>query len=379
MVEQAVAVRNTDYIDVVEEFCYDSRNAQYNHDYHLWRKNTKSRFLYRCSQNKKEHSYMEGTGFASTDVAIIERNTLQRVSELLGLALLCFLICFLLCGSFLIWALQQLGMDIHLDFLTLTMGGSQWLVVGVRTLVVLVQYGSALLLLNHFFRLPTRVRVPFSLRAFPETVAAIGGAMLCAAVYCIPDYALNSGAEAAQQLFSYKDTLAVTTYGLFDAVVVSILSELLLRGTLLPVLRQFGDRFAVLTVAGVAFLLPNALPARLGECCVGMVSGYLLVKGGSFHNCVILRAVYAALIYARLSLVYQDDASLSIGGYLLILLAGFGLSSLLYWLERKNHLRFTNRDTYLPSGKKLLIFFETMTMLPWLAISLIFALIQLVC
>ncbi len=364
-------------IDVAEDFIYNSRNPGYNGQYRSWRKTTDSPYLFRFAQDPREHAYMDGTGFASTTASATEQRTLRQVSEVIGFALLLLMLVQLGGGSLIVWGLQMLGLDIRLDFLTLSMKGSQWLVIAVRVLVMLLQYGGALLIANRFFRIPTKIRIPFTYRAFPEGIGAVGCAMLCAAVFCVLDHLGGHGAESAQQLFSYKNATALMAYGIFDMLIVSLLHELLMRGTLLPMLRQFGDGFAICSVAAMGFLFPNTTSWRVGMFLIGLASGYFLLKGGSFLNCALMHTIYHALIYARLILVYHDGAVATPLQYILILSAMGVLAVASYCLTRYGRLRLDNRKTHLPLSKKIMTLCESFTMLPWLAFSLLLAVAQL--
>ncbi len=361
------------HIDVVSDFLYNSENEQYNRDYKIWRKNAKTACAYRYTDNRKEKVFSEGKTPARLSAAHAERKTLGYVAEVIGAALLVLLVCDLGGGSLLVWLFQHLGFDIQLDFLTLSMRGNQWMVAAVRTLIVLLKYGIPVCILMHFFRLPTRIATPFHFGAVPETVAAAGGAMLCAAVYALA--ANSEGVETAQRILSYKDSAAITAYGIFDTLIASFLAELLLRGTILPVLRQFGDPFAIFVSACAAFLFPNVMPARIGELLIGLASGYLLIRGGSFANCVLLRAIYAALTYARLMLIYAMH-SVTVTQYILILLTVGAAALLFFAVIRRERLRLGNLHSALPLKSKCMAMGQTVTTLPWLAASALVLLLQ---
>lgn len=365
-------------IDVVAEFAYDSRNPQYNADYRHWRKNTDAPYIYRYCGNPQERVYVEGNAITRRTPAAAERKALAYASEKLGLALLIYLVCELLGGSALIWLLRQFGVQIRLDFFTVRMGGSQWGVTCVRALAAILKFGAAYAILQHCFHLPFRLRCPIRFGGLPEYILGIGLGMGCAAIYCILDAFTQQGLETAQALFTYKDTLAVLTYGVFDALVISLMSELLLRGMLLPILRQFGDLFAVVTVAGISFLFPNNLPDRCGEFCVGLAAGYLMLKSGSIEKCVLMRVVYSMLCTSRLVLLYSDTPRMSLQRMMILLLLSLIIGSGFYLLTRPNQRLLANRDSHLSAGRKLLVLAETVTLLPWLCLSALLLLIQVV-
>lgn len=368
---------NPHRIDVAEDFIYNSRNPKYNTASRTWRKQTDSPYLYRLVVDSRERAYTDGTGFATLEPAVHERKVLHRISEVIGFALLFFLLIQLGAGSLIVSVLHRLGMDIRLDFLTFSMSGSQWLVIAVRILVMLLQYGGALLIANRYFRVPMGVQMPVTVKAFPEAIGSVGWAMCSAAVFCILDRIGGNGAESAQQLFSYKNSSALVVYGLFEILILPFLHELLMRGTLLPVLRQFGDGFAVCAVAGMAVLFPNTVPARVGMCLIGLGAGYFLLMGGSFLNCALMHIIYHALIYARLVLAYHDGAVATPVQYALILGIVGAVAIITYCMTRQGHLRLENTATLLPNSKKITALGESVTMLPWIAFSLLSAVVQL--
>ncbi len=368
---------NAHRIDVAEDFIYNSRNPKYNAASRTWRKQTDSPFLYRLVVDSRECTYTDGTGFSNVKPAIHERKVLHRISEVIGFALLFFLLVQLGAGSLIVSLLHRLGMDIRLDFLTFSMSGSQWLVIAVRIFVMLLQYGGALLIANRYFCVPMRVQMPMAMNAFPEAIGAMGWAMFSAAVVCILDHIDGSDAEAAQQLFSYKNSTALGVYGLFEILILPFLHELLMRGTLLPVLRQFGDGFAVCAVAGMALLFPNTAPARVGMCLIGLGAGYFLLKSGSLFNCVLMHIIYHALMDARLVLAYHDGA-VTTPLYYSLYLGIMGVAAIItYSIARRGQLRLENRTTLLPNDKKILALGESVTMLPWIAFSILTAVVQL--
>lgn len=366
------------YIDVIADFNYDSRNSQYNTDNRHWRKNTKAPYIYRYEGNPQERVYVDGHGISKRTVQAAERKSLTYVSEILGLALLAYLICELLAGSVLVWILQHLGVNVRQDFLSIAMSGSQWGVTLIRSIAALIKYIVVFTLLLRGFKMPTRLRIPLCAGGLPEYIAAIGAGMGIAALYTIIDAGAGNGESLAGQLFDYKDAAAVIAYAIFDVLLLSLLSELLLRGILLPVLRQFGDRFAVLTLAFTAFLFPNNLAERVGEFCIGLAAGYLLIKSGSIEKCVIVRITYSALCYSRLVLIYSDEPRFTIDRFLLILIPSALCCVFFYFLIRSKHRKLSNRTSHLETNKKILVFAETVTMVSWLCISALLMLVQLI-
>ena len=363
-------------IDVIENFDYDSVNRQYGTDYLQWRRHTKGPFIYRYIDNSRENVYTVNSSHLrrSKSAASAERAALAKCSELIGIALLLFLVIELVGGTLLIALLHLFQIDIRMDFLTLKMNGSQWAVVGVRALLLMLKYLLPAAILIRCCRIPQNVYAPAAPNALPELIAAAGAGFLTAGIYSLT--AQRQGVETAQLLFTYKDTGAIYVFGLFDAIVGSVLAEVFYRGTILPLLRQFGEPFAVTVTALIAFLCPNALPDRVSELLIGLAAGYLMIRSGSVFKCVVLRTVYTALSYARLVVLYSDR-SLRLWEYAPLLLSVGALAVTFYISIRRSQLRLRNRQTALSEPDKFASFAQSITLLPWAAAAILLTLLQL--
>ena len=206
-----------------------------------------------------------------------------------------------------------------------------------------------------------------------ERTAAIGFAMLTAAVFTLVGH--GSGVSLAQQIFEYKDSAAVLSYALFDSLIAGTLAELMLRGAIMQILRQFGDRFAILLTALIGFLLPNTIPLRIGELLIGLFAGYLLLRCGSLSKCVLMRALFTLLTYARLVLVYAAGM-LPLWSFALLLVSVGTMALSYYVIQHRSTLRLGNRKSCLPLPQKLAAFAGTLTTLPWTAASMLLAVMQ---
>lgn len=375
--ERGMPMFPKEQIDVVSDFKYDSENDEYNLDYRNWRQNTQSPYVYRYTDDPHEQIFVEGKGETKLTPIAAERTVLTRVSEIVGMSLLIFLVCEMVGGLLMLWLMQSIGVDIHLDFLSFGMNGSQWSVMLTRALVAILKFGTTYLIIQGRFQLPRSVRVPSHAGGIPEVLLAVGLAMAAACVYCVVDSATGGGRILADKMYDYKNAAAVVAYALFDMFVISLMNELLFRGLMLPVLRQFGDRFAVFAIATIAFLLPNSLPERVGEFCVGLGASYLLIKGGSIIKCVVLHIIYSALTYSRLVLVYGEGATMSLPRFLIIMALTVLIGCAGYCLLRNKTRSISNKGSYLPGDMKILAFAETVSMLPWICISILLMIVEM--
>ncbi|MBR6106640.1 MAG: CPBP family intramembrane metalloprotease [Oscillospiraceae bacterium] len=361
-------------LDVIADFSYSSENEAYNQAYRQWRRTNKAPYMYRYSGNPNEVTYVDGNAVSMPDAPQTESKALMHCATLLGMALLTGMLLELAGGASIVGIMRLLGIRIRLDFLSLSMRGSQWAVAAARALTCILKYAVPAALLMRLGRLPRHVSVPVGIGGLPETIAAVGAAMCIAGVYSLT--AQEAGVLTAQEIFDGNNREAVLSYGLFDALFVSLLAELLLRGTMLPLLRQFGDSFAVAMTATAAFLMPNMLPDRIAELLIGLCSGYLLLRSGSFAKCVLLRTVCTVLCHARIILVYANG-TIPLWQYAMLLLTSGTLLAVFYVHIRKEHIRLGNRDTQLSEGRKFFIISQSVTVLPWAGVSVLLMLFQL--
>lgn len=361
-------------IDVAADFVYDSENKSYNQISRLWRKNTKTPYMYRYTGDAREFIYVSGSAEDKPSASLVERQALSQCSEVVGISLLAHLLTTLVGTTVVIWFLNICGLDIRLDFLTLRMSGDPWLVTMVRCLLSVVRYALPAALLVRFCRIPRGIVFPTQPGGLPEVIFAAGCAMCIAAIYALT--AVESGVETAQRIFAEQGSGAIAAYGIFDMTFGTLLAEMYLRGTVLPLLRQFGDGFAVLITAMAAFLFPNELPDRIAELMLGLACGYVMLRGGSIWKCVILRGIYSILSYARLILVYSNRV-LPLWQYALLLLSIGMLSVAFAARMRRGKMLLNNRHTQVPDTEKVVLITQNVATFSWIAVSALIALLQI--
>lgn len=364
------------YTDVVEEFKYDSDNEQYNMEYLQWRRESDSKLVFRFSENNLESFYVQGDAAAKQDAGLAERSALMHCAQAVGAALLLFFLTAMAGESLLNAILRLFGIDMHMDFLLITMKGSQWAVVAARAVLMLLKYLLPACLLIRLGKLPRRIFAPVSAGSIPEFSAGVGAGMVIAGIFAL--ISQKEGIELAQSIILYKDTAAVVAYGIFNTLIASAAAELFLRGTVLMLLRQFGDPFAVAATALIAFLFPNEMPDRICELLIGLAAGYLMIRAGSLPKCIALRVVYTGLSYARLVAVYNNmGRKLMLWEYSLLLISLGTLALAFFVMVRRHSLPMSNRRIILSNGQKFSAFMQTVTVLPWAAVSVLLMLVQM--
>ena len=362
-----------EHLDVVADFAYDSDNEAYNQAYRQWRRTNKAPYMYHYRRNRKEVTYVQGNALSMPDAPQTERKALLHCSERIGLVLIAGMMIEIIGATLIVWLLRLCGMNIRLDLLSFSMRGSSWTVTVVRILINCLKFGIPALLLIRMGHLPRGVVTPHRFGNLPAAIAACGAGMAIAGIYTLTGQ--DAGIQLAQEIFSGADPRATLLYGLTSAVVISLLAELFLRGAMLPMLRQFGDSFAVAMTAVAAFLFPNTLSDRIAELLIGLVSGYLMLRSGSLVKCILVRSVFTVLCYARLILVYTTE-TLPVWQYALLLVSIGSLSVAFCLRLRRKQFHLRNRETQLSELHKVSAISQSVTVLSWGGVTVLLMILQ---
>lgn len=246
--------------------------------------------------------YISGYGFIHLDPGQIERHEIRRSASLAGGVMLCLLLLptiFLLPSQLLVRYIAQFIPVEDPDSLVF------WNAVLSEVRTFLWQVGSYLvpiifLLLVGGRDLRRRDNTTFSARVL---VLSFGCAMgLSAAVTCCGEIfsgvLSNLGLIEAGGSAIPSVPAAQALYIIRNAIVLTVLQELLFRGLLLRMLRKYGDAFAIFITALVNGLTTGTLNDGLCAFIMGLMFGYLVLRTGLLSAAVgghILCALWPAL------------------------------------------------------------------------------------
>ena len=375
-----VQTQEDDILDVVRDFRFDSSRDRYNRDYQDWRRFSKSRYAFRFMKNKKERVYIEGTGFLNSGAAEATRTSLRRISQVVGIALLVYLLCEIGGSAMLVRLFRSLGFNVSGTLFSTNMYGSPWAVVSVRMIDIFLRYALTALVLQCCFRLPFSVCASYRPTASSDVLQGSALALLVGTLVCVLGDLTGTAQLSQQLLYSYTNGRAVLVYVLYEITFASMLIEMLYRGMLLPVLRQFGDKFAVAAITLIAFLQPNSLPYRIGEALLGMLCGYFMLRTGSLFCCYLIRIAYVLTTFGQLALDSNQINRFWIRRIYLIVTVVALICFVVMTLTRKHRKSkpyVFNQLNYLSVTDKFAAFFSSTTMLPWLALMILLGMLEL--
>lgn len=285
-------------IDVVEEFDYSTQNENYNRSFRKWRKNRNNPFVFNFSVNKKESIFIDGKGFVNNSPAVSERETISRIFFIIGSAMLMWITIDNIIGKMIIYLLDVMGVNIHTTFFsTSCYGGSIEIVTAMITITLLKIYIPALYI-HRNMKMPFRVEFMSTMNHPTELISAIAMSLIVCTIISIPD-AYSSSAKEIYSYFKSIDTdisvwgqAEYVIYTIFDVIIMSVSTEILFRGAIFSVLRQFGDIFAVIVTSVIPALLTQNFQDIPAILLISAIASVGMLKSGSIFTAFAVNTVF---------------------------------------------------------------------------------------
>lgn len=303
-------------VDVIEEFDYRNHADSYNDALKQWRKNENNDYVFRCRKRAREAVYVEGKGYHAPTPAIEERRAIIRINIVLGVGILSYLLIETLLSVILMGVFQLLGIDVGYTYSDSTFYGNQTAVLVILMLESLLKYLVPILIFHLFFKMPLRV----GCRIRPHVAMEIpASAAITMAVFAVTNFWLlfssanilsYSTLGTAYYAVSYMRPLYQSIYLLYELLIITSLTEVMLHGEAFHVLRQFGDWFAVLVTTVLAVCAAHSLVTMMMELTFSLVTGVAVLRSGSLLPAMGNRILYRILLFLLFGLEISPSRTL---------------------------------------------------------------------
>ena len=288
-------------VDVASSHVYQNQDAGYHEAFTRWRNDPGNRYGYRFVRDTREHTYVDGEGYAESRSENAERLSLRRCFGFLGMSMLVY---FLLSQmhSLLLKVLFTDASAKHMYF----SDRSSRVIFASKELAVSSGFACfslllVLILYLVFVHLPVKVALP-SARVDPKFFAySFTVAIMMMVVFHIFDIVLSLalqrlGIDVTFYSFSVADSSqGMACYIGLEMLLQPILLELVFRGCILQLFRQFGDRFAILVSSFAAACCYFDITKMMYVFCWGVILGIITIKSGSIVPAAVIRVVGGAL------------------------------------------------------------------------------------
>ena len=291
--------KDRDYlIDGAKTHRYRNQSELYQKKYHEWRTNPKNPFGYTFVHDSRIRTYVDGEGYLEETPVANEKKALGSCYRLAGVTLL-----IMVAVSYV----RYIVMDILFE---IPNGGRMFhseINGGIRPLAdpaayVLLTLNLFEFLLPLFFlkaatRMPSRIAVPLRRSRNISVPAAVIMMLVITTIGRLFNSAAAFGLEKLRIDIPYFDqiraegTVATVVCSIGQHVLLSILLEIIFRGYLLQMFRQFGDSFAVIVTSIMGCLTLYDLSQVGYMFCAGAFAGIITVRSGSIKSACIMRII----------------------------------------------------------------------------------------
>lgn len=298
---------------MVDDFDYSTQNSAYNDKFREWRKNSENPYAFGYKDNKLETVYVTGRGFVENSALDAEKNVILRIFNILGIAALIWVVIDNTAPKLIALLMNRFGCNINNNFFSSSIYGGK-----KEILIVLMVCGVLRLILPTLYlhlklRLPRKVEFMGRLNDPMALLGTLSATLIfCTAVSIPVAYSGNS-----KEIYEYFarinadiyvwDQKELIIYIFFDVIVVSVLSELLFRGGMFAVLRQFGDPFAIVITAVTSAMLTQDFIQMPAVFLISLAAGYGLITSGTIFTAAAVHMIYK--LYTLTLTVIELDTS----------------------------------------------------------------------
>lgn len=305
-------VAENNIVSVVDEFDYSTQNESYNEAFKKWRRNKENPYAFSFEKNLKESVFIDGKGFESKSATASETETLSRIMNITGIAMLMWITIDNLFSKVFVGLFDLLGFDIHGAFFSTAFYGGSIEIVTALIVINIVKILIPAAYLHCKLKLPMKVEFMTSLNHTTALFGSLFMALAMGAVTSLPNIYTNR----ARQIYNYFKSLDadVSVWGqnefivyiIFDIIIISVLGELFFRGAVFSALRQFGDAFAVIVTSAIAGLLVQDLRDLPAAVLISATAAVGMLRSGTIFTAFFVQILFKMY---RLSLILVESNS----------------------------------------------------------------------
>ena len=285
-------------IDVAKQHKYRNQSEEYQRKYLQWRTDPKNPFGYTFVHDSRIRTYVDGEGFLEETGESSERTALKNCYRVMGAALLIMVsVAFVrYLVMLLVFGISYGGRAYHSEISVDNDALSTTAAYTMLTLNIL-EYLLPIIFLKAATRMPTKIAVPLRKSKNFSSVSAVMMMLVIMAIGRVVNNVLAKLLIYVNVDIPYYDYIktaspaAAIICSLGQHVLIAILIEIILRGYLLQMMRQFGDEFAVFITAIAGCLMLYDITQMGYMFCVGIFTGTVTIRSGSIKSACIMRII----------------------------------------------------------------------------------------
>ncbi|MCR5121886.1 MAG: CPBP family intramembrane metalloprotease [Ruminococcus sp.] len=301
--------QNSYMVDIASDRVYNNQDEEYRSAFTRWRNAGFNKLGYRFVHDKREHTYVDGGGFADKLAVTAEINSLHGCLQFLSMLMMIY---------FCFEQFFYMFMKTHYDHVFINRTyyslrsmsyavSSEQMYVYCLTRIALLCFPIIVML--KIVKLPSKVAIPRSKLDRRLVFYGFSVALMLFVCFRFFDYLLTYMLQMINidvTFYTYIQTdteQAQICYFVCELVLVPILTEILFRGCILQLFRQFGDNFAIFISSLAAALCYRDISKILYMFTLGIALGVFTIRNGS-----LIPAMVTNLFFTNITLLLNTLA-----------------------------------------------------------------------
>ena len=278
------------------------QDKSYNELFKKWRKQSKDSHGFYYVDKSNELTYRDGYGFVKDYPEAAESNALSHVYSIIGVTMLLIAAVDIIRLYISPLLFRSLGFDVYYDYFTGEFYGNELLITVMYLFFELLKRFLPMLYCYKKLKMPLKVMIPTKIITRPLFRSAIPISLLTSGV-CIALSAIyklilgNAGLDSMQGIHLPKNPWVFAAAIIINVAVIPAASEIYTRGTVMQLLRQFGDGFAIVITSALTAMVAYDIKQFCYVFVTSVVIGYFTLRTGSIITAVVMRIVSKAFIY----------------------------------------------------------------------------------
>ncbi len=307
-------------------------NQSYQTVFASWQQDTENVFSFCPPVPNPQATFLEGIGLQEEDPAILERRALQRISNRFGILFLCQLLIPPLIIPICILFFSFIDMPLFYSLHDIVLYGSDSAVLIILLLQKLFRFGVPLCIAACWIKMPKQIKfchqkTPISvwLRTFAVSLcifAAFGCILMCFPEATIQHLTLGT---LSHSILCMSPPYQLTFF-LFTLLFRPLLETIFYHGSMLHVLRQFGDNTAVLLTAIFSAMMSESLMIGISTFTISLLAGREILRYQNILIGLFARYLYSILIFFGFHIsIFQNNIPLPGRNIAVILIGIIGI------------------------------------------------------
>ena len=260
-----------------------------------WQEQPGNEFSFRQPEPKTQAVFLEGMGLQEEEPAVLERRALQRISNQLGILFLHQLLAPYLVLIVCVIVFSLLGGSLSYSVHDNVLYGSNDLVLITMILRKIVQFGVPIFMAKRLLKMPKTVTSTW-IRTLGITMCVFFAFGMI--LNFLPESSIHYiTLGALSHTILCLDTQHQIFYFAFVLIFRPIFETMLYNGSILHMLRQFGDDTAVLLTATFSALMAENLVTGISTFAVSILAAREILRYENIYVGLFSRTVYYTLMF----------------------------------------------------------------------------------